>query len=267
MLIFIVLGALIGTVLGLTGAGGGILAVPALVVGLGWSMQQATPVALMAVVAGAGIGAMDGLRHKQVRYRAAALMAVAGIPSTLLGLRAAQAMSQQLLLGLFAAVMLLVASRLLWQAVKAGRDGIASSPIVGRVNLISGRFEWNWPTGLLLTVIGALTGFMAGLLGVGGGFVIVPLLRKFTNVSMHGIVATSLLVITIVSLGAVITAVLHGAILPPALTFLFSAATVIGVLVGRYVSHRLSARQVQIGFALTLFAVALGLLTKVVTSY
>ncbi|MHA7235896.1 sulfite exporter TauE/SafE family protein, partial [Burkholderia pseudomallei] len=49
MLISLVLGSIVGAVLGLTGAGGGILAVPALVVGMGWPMQQATPVALVAV--------------------------------------------------------------------------------------------------------------------------------------------------------------------------------------------------------------------------
>ena len=52
MLISLVLGGFVGAVLGLTGAGGGILAVPALVVGMSWPMQQATPVALIAVAVG-----------------------------------------------------------------------------------------------------------------------------------------------------------------------------------------------------------------------
>lgn len=262
MLISLLLGVLVGAVLGVTGAGGGILAVPALVVGLGWSMQQAAPVALIAVAAGAGLGAAEGLRNKLVRYRAAALMAVAGIPVTALGLRVAHAMSQRILLGLFAAVMLLVAVRLLWQAIKDGRNDIDSSSKLARIDANTGRFVWTWSTGLLLTGIGALTGFMTGLLGVGGGFVIVPLLRKFTNVSMHGIVATSLLVIAIVGAGGVLTAVLYGAVLPLAVTLQFSAATAAGMLVGRYVSHRLSARHVQIGFATVLFTVALGLFIK-----
>lgn len=49
MVTAITLGSLIGLVLGLTGAGGGILAVPALTIGLGFSMTLATPVALIAV--------------------------------------------------------------------------------------------------------------------------------------------------------------------------------------------------------------------------
>jgi uncharacterized membrane protein YfcA len=77
MLISLILGALVGAVLGLTGAGGGILAVPALVVGFGWTMQQATPVALIAVAGSAAVGAIEGLRRGLVRYKAAVLMAVA----------------------------------------------------------------------------------------------------------------------------------------------------------------------------------------------
>src|SRR3546814_4068765 len=78
MLLISFLGALIGLVMGMTGAGGGILAVPALVVGLGFSMTAATPVALMAVGISAMVGALDGLSKKIVRYKAAALMAVLG---------------------------------------------------------------------------------------------------------------------------------------------------------------------------------------------
>jgi uncharacterized protein len=62
MLTSLILGAIVGAVLGLTGAGGGILAVPALVAGMGWPMQQATPVALVAVAGSAAIGALEAFR-------------------------------------------------------------------------------------------------------------------------------------------------------------------------------------------------------------
>ncbi|NIE88178.1 TSUP family transporter, partial [Burkholderia sp. Tr-860] len=67
MTIALILGALVGAVLGLTGAGGGILAVPALVAGLGWTIQQATPVALIAVAGSAAIGALEAFRRRLVR--------------------------------------------------------------------------------------------------------------------------------------------------------------------------------------------------------
>ena len=266
MLTSLVLGMLVGAVLGLTGAGGGILAVPALVVGLGWSMQQAAPVALIAVAGSAGIGAIEGLRRKLVRYRAAALIAATGIAVTALGVRAAHAVSQQQLLGLFAAVMLLVAFRLLAQTFKGAPAESQSAATFGRIDAHTGRFAWTGFTALLLAGIGAVTGFMTGLLGVGGGFVIVPLLRRFTGLSMHGIVATSLLVIAIVGAGGVLTAVLHGAVLPLEFTLLFTTATAAGMLAGRVASHRLSAAHVQVGFAIVLLVVGLGLLVKAALS-
>ena len=97
--------------MGLTGAGGGILAVPVLVTGMHWSMQQAAPVALIAVAAGAAVGAVDGFRHRLVRYKAAMLMAVCGIPVTRLGQYWAHLLPQFLLMGSFALLMQLVSWR------------------------------------------------------------------------------------------------------------------------------------------------------------
>src|SRR3569832_134875 len=262
MVIMLILGSLIGAVLGLTGAGGGILAVPALVFSMAWSMQQAAPVALIAVSGSAAIGAIDGLRHKLVRYRAAILMAVAGMLITPLGVRTAQMLSQQWLTGLFALVMLFVAARMLRKGKGVSSDAAHVPRLTGIFYPLTGRFEWSWPTGILLAAIGAVTGFMTGLLGVGGGFIVMPLLRKFTNVPMHGIVATSLLVTALVSGASVIGACMHGVAFPAEVVFPFVAATGVGMLAGRRLAHRLSPQHVQISFAVVLVVVACGLLLK-----
>jgi uncharacterized membrane protein YfcA len=265
--ISLVLGAVVGAILGLTGAGGGILAVPALVVGLGWTMQQAAPVALIAVAASAALGAVEGLRRKLVRYKAAVLMACAGVPVTAVGVTVAHALSQRLLLAIFAAVMLIVAVRLLRQAWQPPALVSGTGSAVAQLDPVTGRFAWSWPTAALLGLIGAFTGFMTGLLGVGGGFVIVPMLRRFTAVSVHGIVATSLLVIALVGSGGVVTSLLRGMTVPVATTLSFACATAGGMVVGRLLSRVLSARQVQLGFALVVLLVGLGLLLKSVWSF
>jgi len=108
---------------------------------------------------------------------------------------------------------------------------------------------------------------MTGLLGVGGGFVIVPLLRRFTNMSMHGIVATSLLVIALVGSGGVVAAVVHGMVLPLQTTALFALAIAIGMLLGRRLASRIVERHVQLGFSLVLIIVALGLIYKATLNF
>ncbi len=271
MALTLLLGAFVGAVLGLTGAGGGILAVPALVAGLGWTMQQAAPVALVAVTVGAAIGAAEGLRRGLVRYKAAFLMAASGIPATSFGIRAAQLLPQRALLALFAAVMLWAA----WRMAERSRlprcgplspdgesEGGAAPRQVGRIDPATHRFVWTWPTAALIAGIGLLTGLTTGLLGVGGGFVIVPMLKRFTSLAMHAVVATSLLVIALVGLGGVASAVAHGAAMPAAPTALFAAATGAGMLAGRAAAGRLPARGVQRVFAVLLVVVAVGMFAK-----
>jgi uncharacterized membrane protein YfcA len=145
---------------------------------------------------------------------------------------------------------------------RAGTDRADSRLCVGRINPDTGRLVWSWTTGAALAATGALTGLMTGLLGVGGGFIIVPMLRKLTNVSMHGVVATSLMVIALVGSGGVVATVLRGASLPLDLTLWFSLATAAGMVTGRLVSQRLSALHVQVGFAGVLICVALGMMAK-----
>ena len=112
----ILLGLCIGVSLGLTGAGGGILAVPALMFGLNMSLAEAAPVALIAVGAASAVGAVQGLRRGLVRYKAALLMAVTGGITAPLGLALARQIPAAWLSVGFAAIMLLVAVRMVRQS-------------------------------------------------------------------------------------------------------------------------------------------------------
>ena len=85
MVLTVFLGALVGIVMGLTGAGGGILAVPLLVFGLHLTIVEAGPVAMLAVGISATVGALLGLKANIVRYRATLLIAVSGILMAPLG--------------------------------------------------------------------------------------------------------------------------------------------------------------------------------------
>ena len=120
---------------------------------------------------------------------------------------------------------------------------------------------------MVLAAIGMLTGLMTGLLGVGGGFLIVPLMRRFTHLAVPGIVATSLFVITLVGSGGVVNALLAGAELPVVETSSFVGAMITGMLIGRRVSRKLQAWQVQRGFAALLFSISLYMLAKAYSNF
>lgn len=248
--------------MGLTGAGGGILAVPLLVTGMHWSMQQAAPVALVAVAIGAGVGAIDGFRYRLVRYKAAILMAIAGIPVTRLGQYWAQQLPQYLLLGIFALLMLMVSIRFYKGSNQKQLVPDQDALRLVEVSSETGKFIWTPLTAFVLACIGMLTGLLTGLLGVGGGFLIVPLMKRFTHLTVSGIVATSLFVITLVGGGGVISALLAGAELPLVETSVFVCSMVSGMLIGRHLVHKLQAWQVQRGFAILLFCISTYMLLR-----
>ncbi|MFB3304013.1 sulfite exporter TauE/SafE family protein [Pseudomonas sp. AMR01] len=265
MLLAGVLGLLMGLVMGLTGAGGGILGVPALVLGLGLSMTQAAPVSLLAVGAAAAVGAIDGLRHGLVRYRAALLIALLGALFSPLGVYVAHQLPEKLLMGLFSALMVLVAWRMLQrEKVEAGPSdhGTASW---GQKNCMldqqTGRFDWTAKCSATLAALGAVTGAVSGLLGVGGGFLIVPAFKQLTDVQMRGIVATSLMVISLISLVGVVGAFRAGISIEP-MGWVFIGASILGMLLGRRLCTVIKARVLQVGFASLCVLVAAGMLFK-----
>lgn len=269
-MIALLLGIGVGLVLGLTGAGGSILAVPLLMLGLGWSLPQAAPVALIAVATAALFGTWAAWRHSYVRWRAALVMGALGLLTAPLGLSLAQRLPLDGLGALFALLLLVVAARLWRQAriapgetriVRAGVKGdeLPARGPVCRLNPLSGRLVWTRPCALVLALSGAVTGLLSGLLGVGGGFVIVPALRAATELSMQSAVATSLMAIAVISTGTLAIAALQGAALPVAVAAPFAAGALGGMAAGRALAPRIAGPRLQQGFAVFMGLTALGL--------
>ena len=262
------LGSLVGIVLGLTGAGGSIFAVPLLVFGLGWSLPQATPVALLAVFAAAAFGTVTSWRSGLIARRPALVAGVVGSLTSPLGIALAMRLPQATLTLVFAAVMTLVASRMLRQArgapqdlraVRADVDGSADAgAAICRVDPASQRLRWSRPCAIAVGFGGAVTGVLSGALGVGAGFVIVPTLRYVTQLSMQACVATSLMIISLVSAAATLSHLASAG--PSALPLAVAAPFVGGALAGMFASRRVAARLsgplLQQAFALLMLAAA-----------
>lgn len=263
MLTALALGLVVGLILALTGAGGGILAVPLLVFGIPMGVAQVGPIGLLAVGMAAALGALLGLRDGIVRYRAALLIAVAGMLLSPAGLWLAHRIDNRWLTILFAVVLLLVAVRTWRQARHPPAALTPSSPIPYpcQRSVDTGRFTWTSGCARALTLSGTVAGLLSGLLGVGGGFVMVPALQRYTDLPMRSVVATSLAVIALVSVSGVATSAATGGIVWP-VALPFSAGALVGMLGGRLVSARLAGPHLQIGFAIVSAAVAVGMIVK-----
>lgn len=237
------LGALVGAVLALTGAGGGAIAVPLLVFGAGLSMQAAAPMALVAVGLAAWIGAGIGLRAGLVRYRAAALIGAAGILLAPAGVAVAARLPQPPLLVLFATFMVWTAWRM-WRPPAPVPD---SRPVCERPHG-QRRLRWTRACAWALAGTGAVAGLLSGLLGVGGGFVIVPALLRRTNLDLRSIQATSLAVIALVTVGGMAAAASQGQ-WQAGIAWPFAVGAVAGLLSGRRWGGHLPAESLRRGFA------------------
>lgn len=258
----ILLGALVGLVMGLTGAGGGILAVPLLMFGLHLSLPQAAPIGLLAVGIASALGALAGLRLGIVRYRAAMLVAAIGLAVSPLGLWLAHRLDTRILGLAFAAVLLWVAYR----NIAAARAGDAmpeparSAPPCVR-DAHSGRFVWTSRCAVRLSLAGGLAGVLSGLLGVGGGFVMVPALQRYTDLAMQSVVRTSLAIIALISLGSVAGAIGNGQ-LRMDLALPFTLGALGGMLAGGKLASRLPGGYLKMAFGAVCVLVAAGMAVR-----
>ena len=261
MLLSLALGLVVGLILALTGAGGAIIAVPLLMFGFQWDVTHAAPVALLAVGSSAAVGAFLGLRAKIVRYRAAALMASIGSVLTPVGLYVAHQLSPAPLALIFAGVLAFVAQRMFRQAQGPADAQTQQDAAACKLSDNTGRFRWTALCTRALALAGAITGFLSGLLGVGGGFVIVPALRRSTDLPMNSIVATSLMVIALVSASAVLSSVIAGT-LDTHIGLPFALGAITAMLAGRRLASQLAGPRLQQGFAVVAGLVAMGLVGK-----
>lgn len=257
------LGLGVGAVLALTGAGGAIIAVPLLVFGLHLGLAQAAPIGLLAVALSAGLGALLGWRRGQLRYKAAAVMAGSGLLLTPAGLWLAQRLPNAPLTALFAAVLAVVSVRMLRQAARAlrGEEEVDRGPRPCLLDEGTGRLRWTPRCAWRLALAGAVAGFLSGLLGVGGGFVLVPALLAVSNLPMPAITATSMGVLALVSSGAVAQAALAGQ-MPWSLGLPFAGGALAGLLAVRAFAARLAGPRLQQGFAWMALAIALALMAR-----
>jgi uncharacterized protein len=257
-------GALTGVILGLTGAGGAIIAVPLLVFGLQLLVTEAAPIALLAVSVSASIGALLALKQGKVRYRAAAFIAFTGALASPAGIYIARQIPDPALRLLFAAVLGYIAVRTFRHS---GSDSAKATPSLPatpcQLDDFSGRLIWDASCARSLALSGIAVGFLSGLLGVGGGFIIVPALQKATLLHMSAIVPTSLAVIAMVSGAGAFSAMVAGSMNRPiALPFVVGAVTAM-LMTSRF-AHRFTGPALQKSFAILAGAVAAAMVVKAV---
>ncbi|MEO6200499.1 MAG: sulfite exporter TauE/SafE family protein [Cryobacterium sp.] len=245
------LGLIVGALLGLVGGGGSILAVPALVYGVGLPLAEAIPTSLIVVGAASAVAVLPRLRGG-VNWRIAAIVGSAGVATAYLGTMVNRLLDPRLLLGVFAVIMVIAGVRMFFPNRSAG----------GPCALPNGGTNWRSCLPRALAT-GAVVGFLTGLLGVGGGFLIVPALTLILGLPMGVTIGTSLVIIVINSVAG-FTAHLGDVQIDWAVAGAFAATAMAASLVAGRLGRRLSDAALKRGFAVLVLIVAVYVAVKAV---
>ena len=249
-------GFLVGVALGALGGGGSILAVPVLVFLVGLSPSSATSTSLVVVGVASLVGAYEHWRSGHVRVVTGLVFGLVGIGGSITGSALNRRLDGDVLLLAFAGLTLVAAWRILAGcpsctkvADVAGGPGEPGGGVAVRTRTLTADRVAK------VAVAGTVVGFLTGLFGVGGGFIIVPVLTLALGFSMSSAVGTSLLVIAVNTAAALVPRLGGG--IEWGTTAVFGAAAITGVLAGKRIGDHLEPKALQRGFAALLVGLAL----------
>lgn len=240
----IVLALSVGLVFGLLGAGGSILTVPVLVYALKQDPKVAIVMALPIVGGVALVGVTRHLRAGNVDLRTAIPFGLAAMIGAFAGAKLAQFLSGTTQLTLLAVLMLGAAFSMV-------RNAVAPAETVAEDRQL----------GPLLLGVGTLTGVLTGLVGIGGGFLLVPALVLLAKVPMRAAVGTSLVVITLNTIAGYL-GYLGSVDVPWTLVWMFGGIAAVGIVIGTALLPKVSQAALKRAFAALLVLVSLFILYR-----
>jgi uncharacterized membrane protein YfcA len=233
---------IVGLVLGLLGGGGSILSIPILVYLFNIPPDVAGAYSLFIVGVTSFAGAIPKYKQQLVHLKTGIVFGlpsiisifvtrsviVPSIPDEIMEIGGFVLSKRMLLLGVFALLMVL-----------------ASAPMIrGKRDITSNNKRFRTT---LVVLEGILIGFLTGLVGAGGGFLIIPALMFLTGLQFKTAVGTSLFIISINSLAGFLGDTMHLSMNWPLLLSL-TALAILGILIGNSLSKKMSGIRLRIAF-------------------
>ena len=267
LLLALVAGLVIGLALGALGGGGSILAVPVLVYLLGQTAAEATTGSLVVVGVTSLAGAVTAHRAGNAMVSSGVTFGLVAVGGAAFGARASTLVSGQVLLGCFAALMLVVGVTMgarqvrERRPVRVGAGGEEPEPEDRPLLSLRDGFACDCPRALKLLVTATAVGLLTGFLGVGGGFLVVPALVLALGLPMDLAAGTSLVVIALTSAAALVVRAGLGVHPDWGLVAALTAASAAGGVAGARLADRTDTR--RLGLAFTVLVLAVGAYTAV----
>ncbi len=260
-----VLAFAIGLALGVLGGGGSILTIPVLHYVMGYGMREAVPMSLVVVGVTGAVGTLGHLRQHNVELRTAFGFGIPAIVGAVFGADLGPRVADDLRLTIFAVILLAAAfsmfrgerqgGRAAGRQEATGRHGGKAAPDSGEDKSLPppGRPAAR-PSGPGIpgvTLIGAATGFLTGFVGVGGGFIYVPVLTLLVGLPVRRAIGTSLVLIVLSCAAGIARYLGHPELgsLDWSAIAIFTGIALAGVLLGGRLAPGVSQAHLRKGFA------------------
>jgi uncharacterized membrane protein YfcA len=267
----VAIGGLVGLISGLFGVGGGFLLTPLLMF-IGISPMVAAASDSAQIVASSTAGTLAHSRAGTVDYKMALLLFAGGAAGSLVGVRLLEWLNRfgpanTLIRILYIVLLGVIGSFMLIESVRTWRRGAYMSE--RRFRPIPRR---TWADGLPLRVafpkseveisvlvplaMGAIGGLLAALMGVGGGFIMVPLMLYVLRMRMHLVAGTSLLQVLFTCILVTVLQSSENHTVDFVLAFLLAVGSAGGAVLGTRLGRRLRADQLKILLAVIVLLTA-----------
>jgi uncharacterized membrane protein YfcA len=253
-----IFGFLIGIAAALTGVGGGIFIVPLLNLIYGFVITSATGTSLATIILTSIASTVNYAKQKRIYFKIGLFLALATVPGAYLGAELTKVQFIKTWLGpIFGVFMVIVAIQMIYKAL--------STKTVERCGEKDNMFE----TGLLAKRRKLLMGFglsffggiTSGLLGVGGGIILVPIMCYALDFPIHFSIPTSMFIMIFTSISGVSSQLQQGNVDPLFAVYL-GIGSIFGAQVGAYASKRLSSRNLRLVFAVMLIIASVNMILK-----
>lgn len=255
------LGFLVAVVASMTGVGGGILFVPILTLSYGFLPVHAVGTSLTVIFFTGVSASVSFARQKRIFYKTGVLLAVATVPGSIIGSFSASVLPSDILGLIFGVFLIIVAVRMIATngALRRKRAQHQDRKVVERERDLF----LNWKRLVVGVGLGFFGGLASGLLGVGGGILLVPIMALFLFMPMHASIATSMFTMIFTSLSGVAQHWTLGNVnLEYAL--MLAVGAVAGAFVGAWVCKRISGEKLSWIFAVLVLVVSVQMILKFV---
>lgn len=257
-----ILGFMIGTVASMVGVGGGIFIVPLLTLFYEFSPPLAVGTSLATIIFTSSASTVNYSRQRRIYYRIGLILAMATVPGSYLGAHITSIIDEQLLGLIFGVFLLFIALRMIFKLdLHSKKNSDEKKTNTNPTANSEGSLLKSRRHVLLGSTLSFFGGLSSGLLGIGGGSLLVPIMVLAMNMPIHITVATSMFTMIFTSGSGVMRHFSLGNI-DFGYAVLIALGTIFGAQLGAYTSKRISSRNLKRIFGAILIIVGTRMILK-----